>query len=289
MDALSTATAISWAATAISGFVTYAALTKYVPMVYEYVSIRKRILASTDIDLNFKLDARIDEIVYEGNIKSWSKFTRYATYATIAIGLISATLTVIDILRDTSVEQLPIPKYLVDNRTDAEGNSFSINYKAVECNREEFFGSGYSRQTGNSADLMADEGKQWLALYVSRNSKAGNPILADFSLQEGSDAPSGLTGNVHIIGEKGAVNIASGSFRNYSTFTKTLNLIMDKTQYLFYGVSDTQKTYDESAGNMTATYLSRGTAAIFGFGGLAIGALIGAALAAIFRKKKETE
>jgi hypothetical protein len=269
--------------------VTYAALTKYVPMAYEYISLNKRIMASMDLEVNFKLDARMDEIRYEGNLKSWGNFARYATYATIAIGLISATLTVIDLLRDTSVEQLPIPKYLVDNRTDAEGNSFSINYKAVECNREEFFGSGYNRQTGTSADLMADEGLQWLVLYVSRNSLAGNPILADFAVQESSSAPSGLTGNVHLVGEMGAINIASGSFRNYSTFQKTMNLLDDKTLYMFYGISDTPKVYDESAGNMTATDLSSGTAALFGFGGLAIGAVLGAVVTTMLRKKKESE
>ena len=134
---------------------------------------------------------------------------------------------------------------------------------------------------------MADEGKQWLALYVSRNSLAGNPILADFSIQESSDAPSGLSGNVHVIGEKGAVNIASGSFRNYSTFTKTINLISDKKLYMFYGISDTPKTYDESAGNMTASAFSSGTSAIFGFGGLTIGAVLGAMLAVMLKKKEE--
>jgi phosphotransferase system glucose/maltose/N-acetylglucosamine-specific IIC component len=177
----------------------------------------------------------------------------------------------------------------VDSRTDAEGNSFSVNFKAVECNREEFFGSGYSRQTGSSADLMMDEGQQWLALYVSRNSLAGNPILADFAVQTESQAPSGLEGNVHLIGEEGAINIASGSFRNYSTFQRTRNLLSDKTLYMFYGISDTPKTYDESSGNMTATDLNSGTAALFGFGGMAIGAVLGAVLANMLRRKKESE
>lgn len=178
---------------------------------------------------------------------------------------------------------------MVDNRTDEEGNGFSINYKAVECNREEYFGNGYSRQTGSSTDLMADEGLQWLTLYVSRNSMAGNPILADFAVQEKSQVPSGLTGNVHLIGEKGAINVASGSFRNYKTFQKTINLISDKTLYMFYSISDTPKTYDESSGNMTATDLNSGTAALFGFGGMAIGAVLGAVLSFMLRKKKESE
>jgi hypothetical protein len=226
-----------------------------------------------------------DEFVLKG-----AKFARYAVYATIALGIISAILTYRDIKREYLTKQLPIPKYIVDNRTDAEGNNFSINYKAVECNREEIHaGTNYDSQTGTSADLMADEGQQWLVVYVSRNSLAGNPILADFAVQESSAAPSGLTGNLHIIGERGAVNIASGTFRRYSTLEKTKNLISDKTLYMFYGISDTPKTYDESSGNMTATDFSSGTAALFGFGGLAIGAVLGAVFTNLLRKKKETE
>ncbi len=289
MDALSIVTSITWAALAISSFVTYVAAVKTVPMYHEAQSLAKLICdPNVSSETKEMLDLRMSDIDLD-DLKWWRDFTKYAAFATIAIGLISATFTAIDLLRDTSVEQLPIPKYLVDSRTDAEGNSFSVNYKAVECNREEYFGSGYSRQTGSSADLMADEGKQWLTLYVSRNSLAGNPILADFLVQQNTEAPKGLSGNVHIVGEKGAVNIASGSFRNYSTFTKTINLISDKKLYMFYGISDTPKTYDESAGNMTASVFNSGTSALFGFGGIAIGAVLGAALAVMLRKKKETK
>ncbi len=290
---LSIATAISWGALLISSFVTYAAAAYVVPLRVEYLYLVRSLWKGFDVPKGYKnmfdVTRRLDEIVDETHYLTALKITKYMGLATIALGLISATLTIIDVLRDKSVEQLPIPKYLVDNRTDAEGNSFSVNYKAVECNREEYFGSGYNRQTGSSADLMADEGKQWLTLYVSRNSLAGNPILANFSVQKDSKAPSGLAGNVHIIGEMGAVNIASGSFRNYSTFTKTINLLGDKELYMFYGISDTPKTYDESAGNMTASAFNSGTSALFGFGGIAIGAVLGAALAVMLRKKKETE
>ncbi len=300
MDAFSMVTAISWAATAISGVVMLGAAAKVgidAARVAHYNRIMDISAKSSNYELWTSSMYNRDRLTLgvragvDGNASALRSgaFLKYAAFATIALGLISATLTIIDLLRDTSVEQLPIPKYIVDNRSDAEGNDFSINYKAVECNREEYFGSGYSRQTGSSADLMADEGLQWLVLYVSRNSLAGNPILADFAVKEESQAPSGLTGNVHLIGEKGAVNIASGSFRNYNTFQKTINLISDNTLYMFYGISDTPKTYDESSGNMTATDLNSGTAALFGFGGMAIGAVLGAILSNMLRKKKESE
>jgi predicted PurR-regulated permease PerM len=40
---------------------------------------------------------------------------------------------------------------------------------------------------------------------------------------------------------------------------------------------------------MTATDLNSGTAALFGFGGMAIGAVLGAVLVNMLRKKKESE
>ena len=289
LDAMSIITTISWAATAVSGLVTIGAATK---VGYEYLT-RTNVLEDIFSGMEkgklvTRKQVRVQLYGSTGPLEGAS-FLKYAAYATIAIGLFSALMTGIDLCRNTGVEQLPIPKYLVDSRTDAEGNGFKINYKAVECNREEFFGKGYSRQTGSSADLMVDEGLQWLALYVSRNSLAGNPILSDFAVQKESQAPSGLTGNIHIVGEKGAVNIASGSFRNYNTFQKTKNLISDKTLYMFYGISDTPKTYDESSGNMTASAFNNGTSALFGFGGLAIGTALGAVLAVMLRKKKKTE
>ena len=41
---------------------------------------------------------------------------------------------------------------------------------------------------GDAADINADVGKQWLAMYVNRSSAKGDPILADtLTLQKGSD------------------------------------------------------------------------------------------------------
>ena len=216
--------------------------------------------------------------------------SRIFLLVTFVISIISTVLTVIDLYRDKSVEQLPIPKYLVDNYTDEEGGSYSINYKAVECNREEYFGADYTRQKGSSADLMADEGKQWLVLYASKNSKAGKPLTPDFIVQADSKAPSGYDGFVHLIGEKGAINVASGAFKNYSTLIQAWQTIAgDYTQYIFCKLSSDVKTYDEGAGNMTATTMSTGKVAIFGIGGLALGAVLGAVVTGLVKKKKKVE
>ena len=210
--------------------------------------------------------------------------------ATIFLAVASAVLTIIDMLRDKSVEQLPIPKYLVDNYTNNDGGSFQLNYKAVECNREEYFGKDYKKQKGDCADLLADEGKQWLVLYASKNSKAGRPLTPDFLVQESINGPAGYDGSVNLIGENGAVNIVSGAFRNYSSISIIWqNITADYSKYIFYKHSKDVKTYDESAGNMTASAVGGGMIAIWGFGGLALGAVLGIVGTILVKRKKKTE
>ena len=220
------------------------------------------------------------------------RLTRILSFITLAIAVASAVLTIIDLCRDRSVEQLPIPKYLVNNYTDPDGGSYALNYKAVECNREEYFGKDYKKQKGSCADLLADEGKQWLVLYACKNSKAGKPLTPNFIVQEKSAAPTGYEGVVHLIGEKGAINVVSPAFKDYSTFsTVWQNIAGDYSKYIFSKLSNDTKTYDEAAGNMTATAMSGGMIAIIGLGGLALGAALGAIVAAMVsknKKKKET-
>ena len=206
----------------------------------------------------------------------------------MAIAVAAAVLTIIDLCRDKSVEQLPIPKYLVNNYTDPDGGSYALNYKAVECNRMEYFGSDYKKQKGSCADLNADEGKQWIVLYACKNSKAGKPLTPDFAIRDSNKAPDGYEGSVHLIGEKGAVNVVSPAFKNYSTFSAVWQTIGgDDTKYIFCKCSNISKTYDESAGNMTASSVNNGLIALWGFGGLALGAVLGVAFTILIKKNKK--
>ena len=216
------------------------------------------------------------------------RLTRIISFVTMALAVGSAVLTIIDLCRDKSIEQLPIPKYLVNNYTDPDGGSYALNYKAVECNREEYFGKDYKKQKGNSADLNADEGKQWLVLYASKNSKAGKPLTPDFVIQDSNKAPNGYEGSVHLIGEKGAVNVVSSAFKNYSTYSAVWQIISgDYSKYIFAKLSNDVKTYDEAAGNMTASSLSGGTIAIISVGCLAAGIALGAVVTVLINKKKK--
>ena len=57
--------------------------------------------------------------------------------------------------------------------------------------------------------------------------------------------------------------------------------------YIFSKLSNDVKTYDESAGNMTATAMSGGMIALIGFGGLILGGALGAVITVLINKKKK--
>ncbi len=252
-------------------------------------------------DSDFTLELYRSDKVYTGveqlglynKARFMIRLTRIISFITMAIAVGAAVLTIIDLCRDKTVEQLPIPKYMVNNYTDPDGGNYALNYKAVECNRGEYFGKDYKKQKGSCADLNADEGKQWIVLYASKNSKAGMPITPDFVIQNNNKAPYGYEGNVHLIGEKGAVNVISPAFQNYSTYIAVWkNISGDDSRYIFSRLSTDVKTYDEAAGNMTASSFNGGMIAIFGVGGLILGGALGAVIAVLItknKKKKETE
>ena len=285
-DSLIMIAAISWAATAGCTIASVIAVKKAAALkavaVLDDGQVSDDLLyifSSREGLKEFKMNAEggaiVDEVAAPINRALFARtLSRILVFATVALAVASTVLTIIELCRVDEIEQLPIPKYLVDNYTDAEGGSYTLNYKAVECNRAEFFGEGYTKQKGSSADLLADEGKQWLALYASKNSKAGKPLTPDFAVQESSTA----------------VNVAGGAFRNYSTASQAWQTVAgDYTQYIFYKFSNDVKTYDEAAGNMTATAMSRGKLAIFGVGGLALGAALGVAVTSLVKKKKKAD
>lgn len=203
---------------------------------------------------------------------------------------IAATVSTIYALATTEDPELKkIPSYIIDSVTDEEGNARELVYTAAQSNRADW--NGNKKLQGNDADLCADEGKQWLGLYFSKNSTAGKPVTADFKYDTKPEA-AGKNGSVHLIGEQGALNLADTKYRNFSQLHSAYNTIQglftdEKFKaYVFYQHSNISKTYDETAGNMTATAMSSGMFAIWGFGGLVLGAVLGVLVTSFVKKKK---
>ncbi len=151
-------------------------------------------------------------------------------------------------------------------------------YTAVKCNRPEVGEIG-DWQNGvkeyqdhgcyDVADLNADMGQEWLALYIVRSSSKGFPILADtLTLQYGSkDMPKGCTQGLHLFTYPNPADLADTAY----AFNNKMNGV-----YFFWGA-------EEKAGD-------KGAASAFTGGSLAIacglGLLIGMILTAVVIKRK---
>ena len=202
-------------------------------------------------------------------------------------------------------DMTPIPRMIVDESdivtylTDDEGkpilddkgnqkknidfNTYEY-YSAVKCNRPEVGEIG-DWQDGvkeyedeehycfDIADLNADMGQEWLALYTVKSSTMGDPLLADsLTLQYGSSkTPKGCTKGLHLF-----------------TYTNTLDLgdtawafnNAKKGVYFFWDV-------DEGAfAAETASAFSGGQLALAGIAGLILG-IGGSTLVMRPRRKKE--
>ena len=101
-----------------------------------------------------------------------------------------------------------------------------------------------------------------------------------------------MDGNIHTLGEKGAENLTNADYMNYSKLYSGYKSVKDKVfgeskAYVFFKLSDISKTYDESAGNMTASTINTGMFAMIGFGGLVLGGALGAIIAVLINKKKK--
>ena len=307
-SAIATASAISWAATAVSlaSFVSFSKLAAYFDESKgfpHYVRTDKILLPESEwktitlgrgeetLELIKKYEVK--DIFVEDPGAVYTKYiSNFFKFATVVLAVASAVMTVISLLRTDDIEQLPIPEYMIDYSSGTE-EAHSITYKAVPCNREEYFGSDYKTQKGSCADLLCDEGKQWLALYATTDKTTGAPITADIIVQKSKDAPQDYENAITIIGELGAVNLASSAFRNYSALSQTWQSITsDYSVYVFYKTDNTVLPAGEpQEGETTATAMSGGMIALIGIGGLLIGGALGAVIAVMInknKKKKET-
>ena len=158
-------------------------------------------------------------------------------------------------------------------------------YSAVKCNRPEVGEIG-DWQDGVSdykdpkhycydiADLNADMGQEWIALYTVKSQDKGDPILADsLTLQYGSNkTPDGCTKGLHLFTYTNAVDLGdtAWAFNN------------DKKGVYFFWDEDTNAFATDAASAFSGGHL-----ALAGFGGLILG--IAGATLVLNKKRKEDE
>ena len=194
------------------------------------------------------------------------------------------------------VDESDIVTYLTDEKTgkpllDENGNqkkNIDFNtfeyYTAVKCNRPDVgeigdWQDGVKEYKNDEhycydvADLNADMGQEWLALYTVKSSNKGDPVLADsLTLQYGKkDMPKGCKKAMHLFTYTNAVDLGdtAWAFNNKK-----------KGVYFFW---------DEDVGAFapkTASSFTAGNLAMAGIGGLILG-IAGATLVMKNRRRKD--
>ena len=129
-------------------------------------------------------------------------FTKWMTGISVAvscitIGLMIASLwsTYQDMKKYYNTEFTPIPMHMVNQGVNDNDEKVFTYYTAVKCNREEAqMVNNNNKLLEDFGDLNGDVGRQWVALYTTKDSSAGDPITTDFDVQYGnSDVPDDST------------------------------------------------------------------------------------------------
>ena len=187
---------------------------------------------------------------------------------TIAMGVWTVISGINDLKAyyNRDMDLYPIPDNIVDEQKAGDGTLTYTYYKAVQCNRVE---KGYTADREvlkDNADLNGDLGKEWLALYYTKDAAAGKPItvsdVSGFKVITGSDAtPEGMKA-LTIFDKESPVNLTNADW-----------VWNDKTSglYLYYTVdsaADTASIFGSA--NMWIIYTATGViiAIVFFIGGL---------------------
>ena len=131
--------------------------------------------------------------------------------AGIALSIYSAVCIVQDIYEYYHQDMKPIPRILVNESSDEKGRSTYTYYACTLCNRTE---QGFeNKDLEDYGDMNGDVGKQWLALYTTKDKAAGEPITVDIIAQKGSNKfPADKGTTIRLFGKTDSLNIVSEEF-----------------------------------------------------------------------------
>ena len=128
-----------------------------------------------------------------GRAKVWQDVFFYAGIAFSCVFVVLAGLslwsTYSDLKEYYNAEFTPIPAYMVDEGTNDNDEKVYTYYSAVKCNRID---AGLVTESTallkDFGDLNGDVGRQWVALYTTKDKAAGNPLTTNFKVQYESSA-----------------------------------------------------------------------------------------------------
>ena len=148
-------------------------------------------------------------------LKCFKVATGILVVVTIALGVWTVISGIQDLKAyyDRDMDLYPIPDNMVDEAQGEDGAMTYTYYKAVQSNRT---AKGYTsgrEVLKDNADLNGDLGKEWLALYYTKDAAAGDPItvssLSGFKAVKGQEAtPDGMTA-LTLFDQESPVNLTN--------------------------------------------------------------------------------
>ena len=159
---------------------------------------------------------------------------------------------------------LPVPNAMVDVRETDAGDKY-IKYTAAKVVDD-------GKLTEKNADFNAYVGKEWNALYYTKDSNAGNCLLANFSFSDSNNTVARRYQGVSMFGETKAFNLNSHVYNHRA-----------KGSYLTIRYSTTQKSDVEGIPTVVGSMI--GASAVYALTALG-GAGVGVAAMALIDTSK---
>ncbi len=211
-----------------------------------------------------------------GEARAWSKVFNYAGIAMAAISIILISISVWQTYNDLkayyNTELTPIPMHMVNQGVDENDEKVFTYYTAVNCNREDAnMVKDRTSVLEKFGDINGDVGKEWVALYTTKDKSAGNPITVDFVVQYGNSNIPGDDTPLSMFGESVAQNLTNEK-AGY-TYSNDRNGI-----YLFYST--------DSAAYVGSVF-SNGTYILIGIGVALLIAVITYSVCKTIKKKNK--
>ena len=160
------------------------------------------------------MDAR-DAVRVGARAQGWATFFKYAGIAMTCISVVLIGLSLWSTYNDLkdyyNAEFTPIPMHMVDENTNDSGEKVYTYYDAVKCNRVEAgFVTDANKLLGDYGDINGDVGRQWVALYTTKDKAAGDPITSVPVVQyKSSDIPKESSTALSMFGENVAQNLTN--------------------------------------------------------------------------------
>ena len=151
---------------------------------------------------------------------------------TIVLMFVSLWRVYEDVKAYYNTEFTAIPSHMVNQGVNENDEKVFTYYSAVKCNRvEQGMVTDNNKLLNDFGDLNGDVGRQWVALYTTKDKAAGDPITTNFVVQyKNTDIPDDRS-PLSIFCESVAQNLTNE--KSGYTYADSMGGI-----YLFYGMDE---------------------------------------------------